>query len=379
MYKIPLFDLNYDEHEIQAVTEVIKEKWISGGPKCRKLEEMFCRQLKTEYACAVASCTAALHLALRAFDIKEGDEVLVPSLTFAATVNAVKYVGAEPVFCDVISLQEPTIDPLEIQKKITEKTKGIIVMHYAGFPCRMDDIMEIAGEKQLYVIEDACHGPLSEYHGKKLGTIGDIGCFSFFSNKNISAGEGGMIVTNHEKIMDQIRLLRSHGMTTLSYERALGHACEYDIVDLGYNYRLDDLRASLAIAQLEKLPDDLKKRKKLREQYGKRLGRCDGLWIPFSQNREYVSNYIFPVVLKNSCREKRDQARKKLQETGVQTSVHYPAVHRFSIYNQGGEIHLPITERFADCEMTLPLYGSLSAENVDYICDQLLRIVRDLI
>lgn len=377
MYNIPLFDLNYDEKEIQAVTEVIKAKWISSGPKCRKLEEMFCEQLKAEYACAVASCTGALHLALRSLGIKDGDEVLVPSLTFAATVNAVKYVGADPVFCDIVSLQDPTIDPLEIQKKITEKTKGIIVMHYAGFPCRMDDIMEIAGKKQLYVIEDACHGPLSEYHGKKLGTIGDVGCFSFFSNKNISAGEGGMIVTSHKKIADKIRLLRSHGMTSMSYERASGHASEYDIVDLGYNYRMDDLRASLAIAQLEKLPHDLNKRKKLREQYIKRLGTCDALCIPFAQNREYVSNYIFSVVLKNSCREKRNQVRKKLQMAGVQTSVHYPAVHCFSIYNQGEEVHLPLTEQFSDCEMTLPLYGSLPLENVDYICDHLLRIVRD--
>lgn len=379
MYKIPLFKLNYDEEELQAVTEVINSKWISCGPKCQQLEQRFCGRLRTEYACAVANCTAALHLALRALDIKDGDEVLVPSLTFAATANVVKYVGAKPVFCDIASLSNPTIDPLEIQKKLSDKTKGIIVMHYAGFSCQMDEIMDIAKKNKLYVIEDACHGPLSEYHGKKLGTIGDVGCFSFFSNKNVSAGEGGMVVTNDRRIAEKIRLMRSHGMTTMSYERATGHSVEYDIVDLGYNYRLDDLRAALAIVQLEKLPDDLKKRKRLRDHYIKRLETCEALWIPFAENKEYVSNYIFSIVLKDSCREKRDQVRTKLQMAGIQTSVHYPAVHRFSIYNTGGTVCLPVTECFADCELTLPLYGSLSLEEIDMICDWLLEFVRDSI
>lgn len=377
MYKIPLFDLNYDEDEVQAVTEVIRAKWISSGPKCQKLEEMFCELLGAKHAYAVASCTGALHLALCALDIREGDEVLVPSLTFVATANAVKYVGATPVFCDIVSAQDLTISPEEIEKKITDKTKAIMVMHYAGFSCDMDSVMAIAKKHHLYVIEDACHGPLSEYHGRKLGTIGDVGCFSFFSNKNISTGEGGMLVTNSDEVGEKVKLLKSHGMTTMSYERSKGHSTSYDVVELGYNYRLDDMRAALAISQLNKLPKDYEKRKLLREHYLERLVGCGALWVPFAERGEYVSNYIFSIVLKDSCYEERDRVREQLQERGIQTSVHYPAAHRFHIYEEDGKVSLPVTEYVTDCEITLPLYGKLSIEEVDYICDSLLEIVRN--
>jgi dTDP-4-amino-4,6-dideoxygalactose transaminase len=368
MYDIPLFDLNYGEEEENAALQTLRSRWISTGPKCAELEEKFATMLDAKYACTVTNCTAALHLACCVMGIKSGDEVICPSLTFAATVNCIRYVGATPVFADIYGSENLCMDADQIEELITDKTKAIIPMHYAGFPCDMQKIMEIANRYNLFVIEDACHGPLSEYRGKKLGTIGDIGCFSFFSNKNISTGEGGIMVTDHEETYKKLKLLRSHGMTTMSYQRASGHATSYDIVDLGYNYRMDDIRASLGVVQLDKLRKDLKQRAKIREWYCKRLTKLNGIVVPFMDNKEFVSNYIFPVVLKNSDAEKRDAFRNKLHEKGIQTSVHYPAIHRFSAYKEFTK-KLPNTEYATDNEITLPMYARLREKDVEYICD----------
>lgn len=369
-YNIPLFDLNYGTEEENAILQTIRSKWISMGPKCLELEALFAKMLHVRYAVSVTNCTAALHLACAALGLRENDEVICPSLTFSATANSIKYTGAKPVFCDIKDVQHLTLNPAVVTKAITPKTKAIMVMHYAGFPCDMDAIMKIAKEHSLYVIEDACHGPLSEYKGKKLGTIGDVGCFSFFSNKNISTGEGGMVVTNRDDLYEKIKLLRSHGMSTMSYERAQGHATEYDIKELGYNYRLDDIRASLAVAQLHKLEADLKKRSSIRSLYCQNLKAINGVCVPFEDNTEFVSNYIMPVVLKNSCKEKRDFIRTYLHGQGIQTSIHYPAVHRFSIY-QDASFNLPVTDYVTDNELTLPMYAALNSEEVLYICDKL--------
>jgi dTDP-4-amino-4,6-dideoxygalactose transaminase len=263
-YKIPLFDLNFDEAEERAVVDTLRSKWISTGPKTAEFESKFASMLNVPHAVALANCTVALHLAMKLVGIHAGDEVICPSLTFVATANAIRYVDAVPVFADITSYEDLTIDPLDIEKKISKKTKAIVVMHYGGFACDMDRIMAIAKKHELKVIEDACHGPMSEYKGKKLGTIGDIGCFSFFSNKNISTGEGGMLVTNNSEYFERAKLLRSHGMTSLSYERAKGHSTSYDVVDLGYNYRMDDIRASIGITQLDKLEKEFIKRDQIR-------------------------------------------------------------------------------------------------------------------
>src|SRR5215213_10036991 len=251
-YQIPLFDLNFDEKEEAAVIETLRSKWISTGPKTAELERKFSEMLGCRYSLGMANCTLALHMGLLLMGIQAGDEVIAPSLTFVATANCIRYIGAKPVFCDIKDLRDLTIDPDMLETLITKKTKAIIVMHYGGFPCDMDRIMAIARKHNLRVLEDACHGPLSEYHGQKLGTIGDIGCFSFFSNKNISTGEGGMLVTNNPDYYEKGKLLRSHGMTSLSYERAKGHTTSYDVIELGYNYRIDDIHSAIALAQLEK-------------------------------------------------------------------------------------------------------------------------------
>lgn len=367
-YDIPLFNLNFDEKEAKAAYETIKSGWISTGPKCAELEQMFVDMWNVKYAVSVTNCTDALHLCCLVCGVGPGDEVLCPSLTFAASANCIRYAGATPVFCDIVGPDHINIDPDDVKKKITPKTKAIVVVHMAGYPAKMDEIMAIAKEHNLKVIEDACHGPLSEYKGKKLGTIGDCAAFSFFSNKNISTGEGGMFISNNEELANKARLMRSHGMTTMSYQRASGHATAYDIVELGYNFRLDDIRASIAIEQLKKLPGDLEKRILVRKRYVENLSKINGIVVPFAECSEFTSNYIMPVVLTQGTKEDRDAIREKIHAAGIQTSVHYPAIHKFSIYKDYGAV-LPQTEYVTDHEITLPMYAALTMEQVDFICE----------
>jgi dTDP-4-amino-4,6-dideoxygalactose transaminase len=347
----------------------MKDGWISTGPKCLAFEKRFAEMLHVNYAVSVANCTTALHLAYEVLGIGTSDEVICPSLSFVATVNAIRYVNAIPVFCDVASLNDLNIDPDKVEMLITPKTKAIVVMHFAGFPVDMDRIMSIARTHNLKVIEDACHGPLSEYRSKKLGTIGDLGCFSFFSNKNISTGEGGMIVTNSKEFESKLRLKRSHGMTSMSYQRASGHSTEYDVVTIGYNYRMDDIHASIGLVQLDKIKKDLEQRANVRRYYLEEFESLeDRVIIPFKANAEFVSNYIFPIIIQNCSKDRRDRIRNQMHSLGVQTSVHYPAIHKFSIYKDFSEnSNLKITERVVDSEITLPMYSKLTKEDVKYI------------
>lgn len=373
-YKIPLFNLNFDGKEAQAAYDTIQSGWISTGPKCEELENMFVDMFHVNYAVSMSNCTDALHLCCLVCGVGPGDEVLCPSLTFAASANCIRYAGATPVFCDIVGPDHINIDPQEIEKKITPKTKAILVVHMAGFPCQMNEIMAIAKKHNLKVIEDACHGPLSEYKGQKLGTIGDCAAFSFFSNKNISTGEGGMFISNNKELADKARLLRSHGMTTMSYQRAGGHATAYDIVELGYNFRLDDIHAAIAIEQLKKLPGDLEARLAVRARYVERLSKIANVVVPFADNTEFVSNYIMPIVITKGTVEDRDKMREAIHEAGIQTSVHYPAIHRFSIYKDYGAV-LPQTEYVTDHEITLPMYAALTMEQVDFICETVDKVI----
>ncbi len=374
-YKIPLFNLNFDNREEEAVLGVIKSKWISTGPKCEQFEELFCDKFNVKHAVSTANCTVALHLAMNILGLKEGDEVICPSLTFVATANAIKYVGATPVFADVCSDHDLTLDPEHVTNLITENTKAIVVMHYAGFSCNMDEILTIAKENNLKVIEDACHAPLSEYKGKKLGTLGDVGCFSFFSNKNLSTGEGGMLITNESELATEAKLLRSHGMTTMSYNRSKGHSTAYDVVALGYNYRMDDIRASLGITQLTKLEEDLVKRNNVRHLYEHHLNGIENVTIPFERHSYFSSNYIFPIIISENCKKGRDEIREKLHEAGIQTSIHYPPVHLFDIYYNPENQDLKKTESVYNRLITLPMFAALTEEKIKFISEKLNEII----
>jgi dTDP-4-amino-4,6-dideoxygalactose transaminase len=373
--KIPLFDVDLGAEEEAAVLDTLRSKWISMGPRTAAFEQAFAQALNVRHAVAVSSGTAALHLALLACGIQPNDEVIVPSLTFVATANAARYVGAKAVFADVRSEHDLTIDPGGIQAAITPQTRAIIVMHYAGFPCDMPAINSIASRYGITVVEDACHGLYSTLNGQRLGTLGRVGCFSFFPNKNMTSAEGGMVATNDDEIAQRVRLLRSHGMTAVSFDRARGHAASYDVVDLGYNYRLDDIRAAIGMVQLSKMPDDIARRAILRGAYEKLLLELDEIIVPFaSGSNESRANHIMPIVLRDAQAGRRDRVRASLQQLGVQTSVHYPPAHRLSTFGTGGA-SLPITEKVGEALVTLPFFKKMTDEQIYYVVESLKKVL----
>jgi dTDP-4-amino-4,6-dideoxygalactose transaminase len=365
-YTIPLFDLNYGEAEERAVLEVLRSKWISMGPQTAELERVFAAHVGARHGVALGSCTAALHLALAGLGLGPGDEVIVPSLTFVATVNAVGYVGATPIFADITSLDDFSICPDAVRRLISPRTKALVVMHYGGFPCDMEALGALAREHKLALIEDAAHAPGTRYQGRAAGAFGDAGCFSFYANKNIACAEGGLLVTNDQQLAERVRLMRSHGMTSLSFDRAQGHATEYDVVARGYNFRLDDIRAALALAQFRKLPEDLAARLSLRALYVERLRALPGISIPYLDCPHQSSHYILPILVREGGVARRAAIREAMARRGIQTSVHYPAAHRFAIYAPMGA-KLPLTEHVTDHEITLPLFPRMTPAMVDEV------------
>jgi len=375
-WKIPLSDIDLGEAEIADVTSILKSKWLSMGPVTEQFEREFAEYLGVKHAFAVSNGTAALHIACRVLDIGSGDEIITPSLTFVATANVILYVNATPVFADITSLDNFNISPEDISKKITDKTKGIIVVHYGGYPCDMDAIMDIARQNKLHVIEDAAHAPGAEYRGHRMGTIGDIGCFSFFANKNMVTGEGGMIVTNNDSLAERVRSIRSHGMTALTWDRRQGHAHSYDVVDIGYNYRISEVESALGLVQLKKLEQNNEKRGDATKSYRDQLKNVSGISVPFQDYDQKPSYHILPILLKENI--SREKVVEGLKVKGIQTSVHYPPVHLFSKYRQMfayKEGMLPRTELVGQHEVTLPLYPMLTEEDIQYIIDFLKEVL----
>jgi len=373
--KIPFFDSDIGEKEIKEVTRVLESRWLTMGEVTKKFEEKFCELTNSKYAFAVANGTAALHLATAASGVGPGDEVIVPSFTFAATVNSILYTGATPIFADITSEDNFNISPEDIERKITPKTKAITLVHYGGHPCDMPKIMEIAERHNLSVIEDAAHAPGAGIDGKSCGTYGLCGCFSFFSNKNLATGEGGMIVTDSDEVADSIRLMRSHGMTTLTLERHKGHAFTYDVVKLGYNYRISEIISAIGIVQLDKLIDKNKKREQFVKLYQSLLSDIDKIAVPFKQHTGTSSYHIFPVLLKEGIN--RTEFIKYLREHGIQVSIHYPPVHQFTYHKQVCRqvSNLEITENVALREVTLPLYPTMNESNVITVINQIKKFL----
>ena len=365
MWKIPLFDVSFGNEEIEAVSHVVKSGWLSMGKITQEFENQLSNFLGSKYCFAVSNGTAALHIANVALGIGYRDEVICPSFTFVAGANSITYTGASPIFADIESTSNFCISPSDIEKKITDRTKAIQVMHYAGYPCNLESIMKIATKYNLFVIEDAAHSIGTIYNGKKIGTFGDIGCFSFFSNKNLSVGEGGLVVTNNSSIADKIKLLRSHGMTTLTWDRLQGHAFSYDVVNKGYNYRTNEISSAIGLIQLKKLVEKNKKRETLVEYYKQLLFNCSFIHIPFMKYAGKSSFHIFPVLLEHDIN--RDQFMLYLKKHGIQTSIHYPPIHKFSAYKQYKNDTLPITDEIGKKEVTLPLYPDMKLSDIDYI------------
>jgi dTDP-4-amino-4,6-dideoxygalactose transaminase len=374
-WSVPLSDIVVDDELSEAVLETLRSGWWSMGPRVEEFEREFAAFCDARHAVAVANGTAALHLGLLAVGCGPGDEVIVPSLNFVAAANAIVHTGATPVFCDIVGPDDLNLDPGDVEAAVSPRTKAVIVLHYAGFPCAMDEIAEIAERRGLAVVEDAAHAPGASLRGRMCGTLGRVGCFSFFSNKNLPVGEGGMVLTADEEVAERLRLLRSHGMTTLTWDRHRGHASSYDVVLPGFNYRLDEVRAVLGLVQLRRLPDENAARARITASYREALDEKQGLTMPFDgSGGDRVSSHHLAVVLLPDGAD-RIEVRAALDSKGIQTSVHYPPIHTFTQYRSAEQRKLPHTAAVADRLLTLPLYGRMSDEQVEAVIESTLAAI----
>lgn len=375
-WRVPLSDVQVDEELLSVGRDVLASGWWTMGPRVAELESRFAAFTGAPHALAVSSGTAALHLALLAVGCGPSDEVVLPSLNFVAAANTVARVGATPIFCDVSGPGDLNLDPADLDAAIGPRTKAVIVLHYAGYACDLAAVLEVAERRRVTVIEDAAHAPGGTWEGRALGTIGAVGCFSFFSNKNLPVGEGGMVVTADDDLAARIRSLRSHGMTTLTWHRHRGHASSYDVVDAGLNYRIDELRAALATLQLGRLLEANAARLRHVQHYRELLDGVAGLSFPFREESTLATSAHHLAVALTPAGVSRDAVRTRLQSERIQTSVHYPPIHRFALYAEvGARRSLPMTEEVAERILTLPLFPHMRDDDVTLVADALGRAV----
>ena len=378
MWKVQLFELNYDEREENAVAQVLRSRWITMGEQTKLFEQRFGQFIGAPLLpTAVANCTAALHMALLALDIKDGDEVIISGLTFIADTNVVKMVGAKPVLADVTSLSDWNVSAETIEKQITSRTKAVIIVHYAGVPCEMDEITALCNARNISLIEDVAHAPGAEYKGIKCGIFGDISCFSFFTNKNLSVGEGGMVVAKTAEINSRIKYLRSHGMSSLTLDRHEGRAITYDVLQPGLNYRMDEMRSALGLVQLEKLEAANQKRREITDYYSKKLTGQTEITIPFQELKSKTSAcHIYPILLSESIN--REEVFVSLKEKGIQASIHYPSMKSFTAYHDlFKDSHTPVCDLICSRELTLPLYPTMTKDSIDLVIENLGKAINE--
>ena len=375
-YNVP----DITDAEISEVVDTLKSGWIAKGPRTVKFEKEFAEYLGAKHAVAMNSCTAALHVALAAKGIGPGDEVITTPMTFASTANTIIHVGATPILAD-IDYRTGCIDPDEIEKKITPKTKAIVPVHYSGQVCDLDRIYEIADRHGLFVSEDAAHALWSRYKGRLIGNrLRGTASYSFYATKNLTTGDGGMLVTDDDEIAARARVLAGQGMSQNAWNRyAKGGTWKYDIVEAGYKYNMFDIQAALGLIQLRRLEEMQEKRLKIADRYQKAFGAIDAVDPPFVP--EYTTHcwhlYVLRVVPELLTID-RDRFIVELNERNVGTSVHFIPVHNMSLYrNRFGykESDLPNAQKHFERIISLPLYPSMTDEEVQYVIDA----VRDIV
>jgi dTDP-4-amino-4,6-dideoxygalactose transaminase len=378
-WKVPLFEMDFGAAELAAVARPIREGWLTMGPRVAELEHAWQERTRAEHVVAVTNGTAALHLCAVAAGLGPGDEVLCPTLTFVASANAIRYTSAEVVFVESKGERDLTLDPADCAAKITPRTKAIMVVHYGGFPADMAALLELSRQHDLLLLEDAAHAVFTRVTAageeRMCGTWGLCGAFSLFSNKNLTSGEGGLVATDDHELARRLRLWRSHGMTATTMDRHRGPALGYDVVVHGYNYRLDEVRASLALAQLDRLPGFLAARHRIYNLYREALAELPVV-LPFSEQVPPngtecpVGIHIMSVLLPEGS--DRSAVMASMRDCGVQSSVHYPPNHLFSAFTRSGELPaLPRTEALSARQLTLPLYPTMGEDQVSAVAEAL--------
>ena len=375
-YEVGMMNIQYgrqsiDEDDIQAVVNVLRGNYLTTGPNIAEFEKVVCEYTGAKYAVAISNGTAALHAACFAAGIEPGDEVITTPITFAASSNCVLYCGGTPVFAD-IKPDTYNIDPDDIRRKITDKTKAIIPVHFTGQPCEMDEIHAIAKEHGLVVIEDAAHALGADYKGRKIGSMSDMSIFSFHPVKHITTGEGGMIMTNNEKLYERLKLFRSHGITRdeLLMKKNEG-GWYYEQLDLGYNYRITDIQCALGVSQMKKLDKFVAKRREIVARYNDVFDNIEGIICPKQQEGCNNSWHLYVVQVQN-----RKEVYDKLKEAGIYANVHYIPVYKHPYYQEHGyaEVCCPNAEELYAHMISLPLYPDLTVEEQDYVISTMLSI-----
>ena len=354
---IPLFKPSMDEEEVNAVRQAMQSGWIGLGPKTKEFEDTFAKYIGADCVVGLNSCTAALHLALKVLDLKPGDEVITTSLTFVSTNHAILYNQCKPVFADIYE-DTLTIDVEDIKNKITKKTKAIVVVHFGGHPCEMDEILDIARKRKIFVIEDAAHACGAQYKGKKIGSLGDLTCFSFHAVKNLAMGEGGAIATNNKDFDARLRKLRWLGIDKTTWDRASSstgkYSWSYSVNELGFKCHMDDIHAAIGLVQLKKLEKNNQERRRMVSFYNKALTKLS--WVIKPVEKEYVKSAFHLYAIKV---DERDRLIDLLAENGISTSVHYYPNHLYSVYKPYSA-RLPVTEGVWKRLISLPLYPELT-------------------
>jgi len=377
--KIPFHKAFIGDEEINAAAEVIRSGWLTMGEKTFAFEKMFSSYTGAPESIAVNSCTAALHLALKAACIGPGDEVIIPAMTFIATWEIIKYFDAVPVLCDV-DKDSFLIDVSEIEKKITPKTRAIIPVHYGGEPCDMDGIMELARIHKLAVIEDAAHAFPSVYKERMIGTIGDITCFSFYATKTVTTGEGGMITTGNGEFADRVKRLRLHGITKDAWNRYSDKGSwEYDVSEPGYKYNITDIASAIGIEQLKKCDSMNLMRREIAGKYNSAFSKTELLETWKVRDEAGCSWHLYPLRLNtDAVKVSRNEFINELKSAGIGTSVHYIPMYRFSAFSNSGYVlsDFPVCEDMYSREVSLPIWPGMSDAEIEYVIDTVTNILR---
>lgn len=377
--RIPFHRAAVGEEEVEAVAEVIRSGWLTMGAKTFEFERQFASYVGAKYAVAVSSCTAALHLALEAVGLAAGDEVIVPTTTFTATAEVVTYFGARPVLVDVdpITLN---LDVADVERKITTKTRAIIPVHFAGQPCDLGGVGELARQHRLHVIEDAAHALPSEYEGRRIGGISELAAFSFYATKTLSTGEGGMITTDNEEYVNRLQMMRLHGISRDAWKRYSAEGSwYYEVIEAGYKYNFTDLQAALGLIQLEKCDAMNEARRSIAEGYSRAFSSYPALQTPQVLPRRTTAWHLYVLRLHlERLRIDRDTFIRELADAGVCTSVHFIPLHLHPFYEKTygykrGDF--PVAEREYARSISLPIYPTMTEEEVEYVTSAVVDVI----